>query len=840
MSEQMTTALFIDFDLILYVAIERFEHFDDRNCETIFVEVVWFRDVAKRINETNETNEHLIDDFSLILHVNSDVENRKSKLFVDFRAWCWRICSWNLLLKLKLCLQRLQIRAQTICWIENFFIDFDANSSVDFWKIVRSISSFTRMRTVWVRILAINFAKISTVFAISVIESDVISTFFDVISNVVIEKCKSLSETNCKNTFVFVTKFLDVAKRIDDFCDENEHVIDAFFAISLVKLTVLFEKNEQMSKDFWTEISWNSDSNVWNDDFDEIKKHWIDSFFFDFRTVSGAIYEKCEFLSEMTVSKIIVNSNFCFDVAIETCSSDETKEKIFVKTISKSCKKMKFDWFSNQMSTKSQRITFIHSSNSDSQHKCWHCWKCWMKMMIWLNRLFSKFWWDRFELKIPKDASKSNSKNVKNSNNCIANEAKNDELIVDILIDSHVDLVALIKKCELTTNLFACCSRLCWRNIFLKLNVFVQCRHIDNLFVDSDVISSAKDWKVDYFNKVTVSNATADSNIDFWDFASEANDTCVTNDFFLISHIKLIALIEKWEFLTNFRASWLRICSYNSLLKLKLCLQILQFFWTICWFDAFSLDFDITSNVLNWKFEFLETRRTDAFENVFAKILSKRFNEINSNWILNHSNAKSHRHFDNKANRFDLRYKCLHCSKCCRKFVTLLYCSKFDSLQTEKSNVSIFWNLDVFFVVSMISNSARFVAFRTLRFARFWIIDFNFRCSCEENAFVKIISKRDIELKCDCFLNHFQTKSLRIQSMYSSNFVLRYRYNSWQCSRFRRKLVTSLNNLISKSRHVKLELNWSISRKELKKSKFEDKKDIEDIAKIEEKNWLTK
>ena len=59
-SEQTTAALFIDFELILYVAIERFEHFDDKNCETIVVENIWLRDVAKKINdfcETNETNE---------------------------------------------------------------------------------------------------------------------------------------------------------------------------------------------------------------------------------------------------------------------------------------------------------------------------------------------------------------------------------------------------------------------------------------------------------------------------------------------------------------------------------------------------------------------------------------------------------------------------------------------------------------------------------------------------------------------------------------------------------------------------------------------------------------
>ena len=56
------------------------------------------------------------------------------------------------------------------------------------------------------------------------------------------------------------------------------------------------------------------------------------------------------------------------------------------------------------------------------------------------------------------------SKNIKNSNicfDCIANETENDMLIVDIFIDSLANLIASNKKCELMTNFFACCSRLC-------------------------------------------------------------------------------------------------------------------------------------------------------------------------------------------------------------------------------------------------------------------------------------------------------------------------------------------------------------------------------------------
>ena len=453
-----------------------------------------------------------------------------------------------------------------------------------------------------------------------------------------------------------------------------------------------------------------------------------------------------------------------------------------------------------------------------------------------IESFFFKFWWNRFELKISKLANRNNVFD------CTTNETKNDELIVDIFIDSHVDLIASIEKWKLTTDFFACCSRLCWRNIFLKLNVCLQCRHVVDFFVDFDVISNAKNWKIERFNKMIASNVIANSNIEFWNFVNDSCDFCETNDFFSISHTKLTVLIEKWKFLIDFRISWLRICSYNFLLKLKFCLQSLQIIRTfvISEFDKISIDSNIISSVFNWKFEFFETRRTNVFENVFVKILSKRFNEINSNWILNHSDAKSHRHFDNKFSKFDLRYWCWHCWKCCKKIAISLYKSNSNlSNANVESKISIFWNFDVCFVVFMIFNSIRFAIFRTLRFARFWIIDFNFRCFCEKKIFVKIISKRDKKLKCDCFLNHFQTKSLKIQSMYSSNFVFRYRYNFWQCSRFRKKLVTSLNCLVSESKHEKFELKKSMSRTKSKKSKFENNENIENIAKIWEKRWLT-
>ena len=137
-SEQLTDNFFIDFDVILSFAIERCESLCETNREDIFVKNIWFNDVAKEIDEANcEVSEQIIADFSAILYAYSSAKTRRSKFFdiTDFRAWCWRICSWNLLLKLKIWLHRLQIvRTHVIRWIDIFFFDFDAELNARNWR----------------------------------------------------------------------------------------------------------------------------------------------------------------------------------------------------------------------------------------------------------------------------------------------------------------------------------------------------------------------------------------------------------------------------------------------------------------------------------------------------------------------------------------------------------------------------------------------------------------------------------------------------------------------------------------------------------------------------------
>ena len=192
-SEQLTNSFFIDFDVFLFVASVKLERFDEMIVlKNVSDSNIWFRDVAKRIDEANcEVSEQMIVDFFAILYADSNVETRKSEFLTDFRAWCWRICSWSLLLKLKFCLHRLQIaRAQTIR------------------------------------------------------EFDVIFVSFDVILDVAIERLEHFDETNCKDILVSITRLLDVAERIDDFCEEDEHVIADFFSASHIELSAWDRKDE--------------------------------------------------------------------------------------------------------------------------------------------------------------------------------------------------------------------------------------------------------------------------------------------------------------------------------------------------------------------------------------------------------------------------------------------------------------------------------------------------------------------------------------------------------------------------------------------------------------------
>ena len=91
-NKQVTDNFFIDFNMILFVAIEKCESLCETNRENIFAKNIWLRDVTKKINEANcevsEADEQKTADFSMILYVDSSAKIRKSELLTDFRAWC--------------------------------------------------------------------------------------------------------------------------------------------------------------------------------------------------------------------------------------------------------------------------------------------------------------------------------------------------------------------------------------------------------------------------------------------------------------------------------------------------------------------------------------------------------------------------------------------------------------------------------------------------------------------------------------------------------------------------------------------------------------------------------
>ena len=172
-NEQLNDNFFIDCDVILNVAIVRFERFDEMIVsKNVSNSNIWFRDVAKKIDETNcEISEQVIVDFFAILYANSNAKIKKSKFLTNLRAWFWRKCSWSLLLKLKFCLQRLQIWTHATRWNDALFVNFDlilnvkdewfelfnkeivlndiANSNMNFWDFANETENLCEANDVF-------------------------------------------------------------------------------------------------------------------------------------------------------------------------------------------------------------------------------------------------------------------------------------------------------------------------------------------------------------------------------------------------------------------------------------------------------------------------------------------------------------------------------------------------------------------------------------------------------------------------------------------------------------------------------------------------------------------
>ena len=135
-------------------------------------------------------------------------------------------------------------------------------------------------------------------------------------------------------------------------------------------------------------------------------------------------------------------------------------------------------------------------------------------------------------------------------------------LIVDLIFALHTNLNAWNRKNELMIENFW--MKIFWcsdSNVWKDDNFNEITKHwIDLFFFYFDTFSDVKTEKCVFSCEMIALKINVDLNICF-DVAikicnsDESNDFS-TIDFFFVAHIKLIALIEKQEFVTNFKISW--------------------------------------------------------------------------------------------------------------------------------------------------------------------------------------------------------------------------------------------------------------------------------------------
>ena len=76
----------VSSDVILDVAIERFEQFDEANCKGIAVSVIRFAEVVEGVGDFCDEDEHTIADFSADSDLVFSVESRRFERFNELFA----------------------------------------------------------------------------------------------------------------------------------------------------------------------------------------------------------------------------------------------------------------------------------------------------------------------------------------------------------------------------------------------------------------------------------------------------------------------------------------------------------------------------------------------------------------------------------------------------------------------------------------------------------------------------------------------------------------------------------------------------------------------------------
>ena len=278
----------------------------------------------------------------------------------------------------------------------------------------------------------------------------------------------------------------EVVDEMCETCRANVSMTADLFSISHTDLTVSIERNEHDSEDFRTEISWYSDSNVWeDDDLDEINEHWVDVFFIDSDTVFDALDERCEIFDEVIVSKILTHSNFCFDVAVKisdfcvvVCEADEADESMIADFFIISHTNLSEEILRSELSLSSFWIVNSWCSNSSvRENENIETEKHWFdSFFIDFDTIFDaldercEFFDEVIASKIMTDFDICFDVAVKISDSCEVDET-DESLKIDFSSSSHIDLSVLIERDELLMSFFACCSRTCSRSFFLKLKI---------------------------------------------------------------------------------------------------------------------------------------------------------------------------------------------------------------------------------------------------------------------------------------------------------------------------------------------------------------------------------
>ena len=688
-NEHLIDNFFIDFDRVLCVAIEKFELLDEIDREAIFAENIWFRNVAKRVDEANcevsETDKQETADFSMNLYVNSSAKTRRSELFeiTNCRAWCWRICSWSLLLKLNIWLQRRHV--------VYLFVDFDLVSNVEDEK-------------------------------------------FELFNKVIV--LNAIADSNMN--------FWDFANEAENLCEAND-----VFSISHTKLTALIERWKFLTsfRASWLRIcSYNFllKLRLCLQSLQITRTHvtsWFDALFNAFDTILSVAIERFKHTDE-TDELITFSISTCFKTSCSInstcfrafCSINSTcfwascsiNSTCFWVSCSRWCVRRTNSWFnlwrSASLHEEDLRKWSLIEETSIRQ----------MRQLLLKIVTVEFFSFSHIDLIVSIERDKSMIEDFwirfsDDSSICfddVASETENDEAIVDFFDASHTKLnVKLVRDEQNFEDFWTQMSWCLILSVRENENIWAKKHWFDSFFIDFDTISDALNVKCEFFDELIVSKIITDSNLCF-NVAIKISNFCETEetekaiiaDFFIVSDTNLSVSTERNEFLTDFFACCSRTCSRNLFLKLKLESQRMQII-----------------------FEFL-TFANETFAKSTRKISIHSLNDVDlmivclSNQI---SKAESQRQVNNSMSRSDFRYRRWHCWRCCKNFANSLNCRS--SHVRVESKISISWSVDIDFSASSAFNAfdlTRLTFLTTLIFVfliafRFSDEMFNFCSFCE-------------------------------------------------------------------------------------------------------------